>query len=859
MPDLNKYIAPDAASVMRAAIAEANGREILFIGHTNQNDVVTKVDVLARGSEASVAAVTQFAAYGDVAIHNHPGNNLEPSDADVEVASLAACSGVASYIVNNDVNDVYVLVEPMHQPELSPLRSEKVTAVLAADGVLAKHLRNYEERPEQHAMMEEVVDAFNHDKISVVEAGTGTGKTLAYLVPAVAWALKNDERVVVSTHTINLQEQILHKDLPLVRKIMPGSFKAVLVKGRNNYICLRKTHAIEDDPELFEDENSAELQQVVEWAFATKTGDLSDLNFMPRRNVWEKVQASGETCFRARCPFFRECFVLRARREAATAQILVTNHALLFSDIAMRAESGVFSDSTILPKYNRVVFDEAHNIEEVATSHFGSSVSRGLCLRTLNLMYRRSKGRETGSLVLLGTQLMRCLGKAGDLAKVTSLFESIDKVAKTGVPALQFAVNDCFKDVAAALVDAHKDETGTVQYRITPKRRESAMWEHISERLTSLKKAARKFVSEAAKVTQRIGNLPLEDEKLLGALVGVNAHVDRLKSCADVLDAICGDPSEEFVNWLEARVSDTYIHASANRAPLTIIDSMISHVYEQFPTIIMTSATLTSRRKFDFWEMRTGLAEYKARMAGTPDGKGVARPVSELMLHTPFDYRKQAVMVIPTDVDVSFYSRNQQDDTQDHTLRHAVRSLLDVTKGGAFVLFTSYGLLRKTAREMRDELEAANMSLLIQGTENRDELLRRFRAESNAVLFGTDSFWAGVDVVGDALRSVIITKLPFRVPTEPIIEARTEYIEKHGGNSFLQYTVPMAVIKFRQGFGRLIRSKTDYGMVAVLDRRVIGKYYGKWFLQSLPECTQFVGPLEDAVAKAAAFCHKFRD
>ncbi|NLF38568.1 DEAD/DEAH box helicase [bacterium] len=859
MSGIEGHISADAASLLRGEIAAAGGREVFFLGHVNEDGVVVSAEVLARGTDVSVAAITQAGAYGDVAIHNHPGAVLEPSEADVTVSSLAACSGIASFIINNDVTAVYVLVEPMKPPQLKPLDAGELLGVLSAGGPMGKALQNYEERPAQKEMMAEVIDSFNHDKIAVIEAGTGTGKTVAYLIPSIAWAVTNDERVVVSTHTINLQEQILHKDLPLVRKIFMADFKAVLVKGRNNYVCLRKAHLIEEDPELFEDDDAAELHALLAWAFTTKTGDIADLNFMPRHRVWEKVQSTPETCLRAHCPYFRECFIGLARREAATAQLLITNHALLFSDIAIHAENGVFSDSTILPKYRRVILDEAHNLEEVATRHFGASVSRHGYNRALNTLYRHARGRETGSLMVLAAQLVRCEARGAERGQVDAMAARLNEVVMVSIPAVQFSANDVFDAVAAEVARARPDEAGTVQYRLTPERRAEDMWLRLQEHMMRLVAATRLFVKGVAEIIADVRKLALEDEKVAGALLDVEAHLGWLTSYAATLDAVCNDDSDQFVNWLEARVTDTVTYVSVERAPLDVADAMVQNVFEQYPTIVMTSATLTSRKTFDFFEKRCGLAQYRESFSKDPDVKKKARPVRAMVLPTPFDFKRQAAIVIPTDIDAAHFDAKSTMAGHGHSLRDAVRTLLDITNGSAFVLFTSYGLLRKMAREMEDDLAARGMNLLVQGSGGRDELLKRFRSESHAVLFGTDSFWAGVDVVGEALQSVIITKLPFRVPTEPVIEARAEYIDAHNGNSFTEYTIPLAVIKFRQGFGRLIRSASDYGMVAVLDRRVIEKYYGKWFLQSLPECAQMVGPLDELVAQASAFLTQHRE
>ena len=858
MTNIHNYISEQAINKIIREIKNADEREVLFIGRADSSRFITEIDVIARGSDTSVAAVLHLANYGDVFIHNHPSGPIKPSDADVEIASLAAQSGVGSFIINNDASEIYVLVEPMEPPKISPISAERMLKLLDSDGHLANALDNYEQRDEQRNMMAEVIDAFNHSKISVIEAGTGTGKTLAYLLPSVAWALKNEERVVISTHTINLQEQILNKDLPIINKLLPKDFRAVLVKGRNNYVCLRKCNMINEEAELFEDDDINELRQIIDWSFVSKTGDLSDLNFVPKRNVWEKVHATGETCIRARCPFFKDCFVTKARRAAAYAQILVTNHALLFSDIAIRAETNGYSDATILPNYSRVIFDEAHNIEEVATKFFGNTVTKTMCVRALNLLYRKNNKKDSGALVMLGSRLLAAKNEIGKQKKVDAILTELQQFANTKVQELLFAVNDIFKSIAEILVNEFPNEKRDVQFRLTDDRRQSDLWKEIAPLFLNLSNKFKNFALKLNSITKTISKLPLENEKVDGEIKTVNSQLEKLCLFAEIIDAVCNENQDgSFVNWLEAGIRDTFIFASINRAPLDISNSMIDFVYEKFATVIMTSATLTSRKKFDFWESRVGLDKFKIKQNTIQNPKN-KRLVSELILKTPFNFKKQAALVIPTDVDTSFYARGNDNHINGHSLKEAIMPLLKITDGNCFVLFTSYGLLKKTSYELKNKIARAGMNLFIQGDERRDILLQRFRSTENSVLFGTDSFWAGVDVVGDALKSVIITKLPFRVPTEPIIEARTEFIDNNGGNSFLDFSLPMAIIKFRQGFGRLIRSKTDFGMVTILDRRILDKFYGRWFLQSLPECNQFVGPLNEIIPQAKVFIEKLK-
>lgn len=857
--NIDDYMSDAVIAAMRDAIADAKGREVFFIGTPDEKQVIQNVRVVARGTSNAVAAVTRQAKPGDVAIHNHPGGSLEPSDADVEISSIAACAGVASIIVNNDVTACYVLVEPMPPRSVTPLSLPHLTAVLATDGPMAAVVPHYEARPAQQEMMAEVARAFNDNAIAVIEAGTGTGKTIAYLIPAVIWALKNEERVVISTHTINLQEQLLHKDIPLVQQVIPKPFKATLVKGRNNYVCLRKVHVAEEEQELFADEDAAELSALIEWACKSNTGDKAELPFSPRAHVWERVHSTGETCFKARCPNYTECFVMKARREAAHAHILVTNHALLFSDIKLRQENEN-NESTILPDFRHVICDEAHNLEDVATRHFGSEASRHVFLRTLNMLYR-IKGDEGGALSQLSRNLYRARGNCNEKegTDVDACVEEIQRIVAEELPAVRYAVEDGFAALADILSEVTDEPGRAVQYRVTPARRKEDIWQRSATILREINAVTTKCVTALTQMLARVRNLPIENEKVAGAALDVAAQTGWLYSYAQTLDGIISDESDAYVNWLEAQVRDTYIHVSVQRAPLDITQAMIRGLYTQFATLILTSATLTSRNSFDFVLSRIGVNAYKKLLGRVIDDQTYpARPVREVILPTHFDYAANALMLLPDDVSDRFARFGKAQETDDVPMPDALLRLLRVTDGAAFVLFTSYGTMYRMADELKEHLVADNMSLFVQGTMQRDELLRAFRRTPRAVLFGTDSFWAGVDVVGEALMHVIITKLPFSVPSEPVIEARAEYIKNNGGNPFIDYAIPMAVLKFRQGFGRLIRSVNDYGIVSVLDRRIVKQRYGKWFLSSVPSAQHVRGSCEDVCAVAQKFIASHR-
>ena len=380
---MNKYFTDDALLLMRHEIAEAAGNEVFFIGRTNVDGIVCEVEAIARGTKQAVPAILSRAAGGDVVIHNHPSGDLTPSAADMDIASVAGNQGIGFAIVDNDCTRCYQVVSPFTEKKGELLSLDEISRVFAADGVLAANLKGYEQRDEQLRMAFAVSEAFNRDRVVLVEAGTGTGKSLAYLVPSILWAVRNNERVVISTNTINLQEQLIRKDLPFLARHSDVEFKAALIKGRSNYACLRKLENAEAEPGLFPDDASAELTAIIEWSKGAQDGCRSDLTFTPRAGTWEEVCCEADQCSRSRCKHFNRCFFYRARRDASAARILVVNHALLLSDIVLRKETG-YDATAILPPFTRLIFDEGHHLEDVATSHLSLIISRGAILKQLH-------------------------------------------------------------------------------------------------------------------------------------------------------------------------------------------------------------------------------------------------------------------------------------------------------------------------------------------------------------------------------------------------------------------------------------------------------------------------------------------
>ena len=839
MPDISKYLAPEICAKMRDEIEDSNGNEVFFVGWVDDDLIVHDVQAAARGNESAVPAIMKLAQEADVVIHNHPSGGLKPSEPDLNIAARLDAFSVAFYIVNNDVEDIYAVVEPFAKKDVKKLDAAEIEVLLAPGGPISQKLPGYEDRPQQIEMIDSVVTAFNEGKIAVIEAGTGTGKTMAYLLPAIYWAVRNKQRIVISTNTINLQEQLIKKDIPLLRKALSLQFSAVLVKGRSNYVCLRKVDDVESEFDFQGDEEDGdELKSLLGWARSSKDGSKADLAVIPRFDVWEKIAAESDTCTHSRCKYFRECFVHKARRHASKAHIIVVNHHLLFADLAIRRQTGSFQDAVVLPPYQKIIFDEAHHIENVATNYFGSQVTRGGIVRSLTRLHRRQKAMQKGHLHTLRFRVLRRRRElpeelAADIVNkiITQLAPAVDQLVEQ-----THSVMDMLFEQIKSRNNGRLDSE--VKIRLLPHVIDElfhgpGLTAPFKDYIQTLKLFS-SDLNELVSMTQKCKQHTEDDWESL--TIEVQAQAERLAAVADALHQILFVQDDENIRWIEARPGWRGRNILRfQMSPLDIREMMNEAVYEAFDTVAMTSATLTVENSFDFLADRIGLnAVSSERRTG-------------LVLPAPFDYKRQVLLAVPQDMPDPRHPAFAQE------LGKAVFKALTISEGRAFVLFTSYGLLNMVYRQLQESLDMVGIPVLKQGEENRHELLKRFKRHTNSVLFGTDSFWEGVDVEGEALENVIITKLPFKVPSEPIIEARYEAIEKAGGNPFFEYAVPLAVLKFKQGFGRLIRRKTDRGSVIIFDNRVVQKSYGKRFIRSLPECQTAIGTREQVFTELKRF------
>ncbi len=664
-----------------------------------------------------------------------------------------------------------------------------IHSILGPEGRISKRIKNYEHRREQLEMAAAVEAAFREKHHLVVEAGTGVGKSFGYLVPAILFATEaegkmerpenNDDtdgpslrRIVISTHTISLQEQLIAKDIPLLNAVIPREFSSVLVKGRSNYMSKRRLElAVQRSVSLFSrEEEHEQLESIVDWNRGDTDGSLSMLPFKPSMTIWDEVASDSGNCMGRKCKHHNQCYYFAARRRIKNSQILIVNHALFFSDLALRAQG-----AGLLPEYDAVVFDESHTIESVAADHMGLQVSNSQIDYTLRKLF--NPRTDKGILTALGLKQL--------LRDSYNCMESLDHLTE---------------DLLSWL--ASKPNGNGRVYE-----------------LLGIETVLPKRLAELSEQLERFG----KDLNNANDRMELMAASQRLASLAGNLNQWLNQSESDSVYWIEkmqtkSMLAKGQVRLTMRSSPIDISSHLKRELFGKVKTVIMTSATLSTGKQtgFGFFQKRVGADNAKSLQVGSP-----------------FDYERLAKLEIVADLPDPSVEKQAYESKILPTLRHYI-SLND---GHAFILFTSYDMLRKVCDSLTPWMESKGLKIYSQASGvPRNQLLDEFKANPKGVLFGAESFWQGVDVPGDALKLVVISKLPFSVPDHPLLEAKLEDIRKKGGNPFRDYQLPEAVIKFKQGFGRLVRTATDKGVVLVTDPRLLSKSYGKLFIESLPKC-----------------------
>lgn len=811
-----------------------------FLAEVTPDRVVANPTAVARGNRGAVLAAARDATPGGIVIHNHPSGCTEPSDTDLIVAGRLHDEGLGSAIVDNGAANFYVVVEPPQPRRIEPLDPDALEELLAPGGPLSA-LPGYENRTGQREMLRFVTERFNEGGTGLVEAGTGTGKSMAYLVPAARWAARNKERTVVSTNTINLQEQLVGKDIALAEELLGEKVHWALVKGRANYVSIRRAKlAAQSAADLFADDRSQETRAVLEWLESTEDGSRGDLPFTPSREVWDEVRSDGDACLGSKCPHFQECHYQRSRRAAAAADLLVVNHALFFSDLAVRIATENYREAAVLPSYKRVVFDEAHHLEDAATTHLGMETTRAGLYAALSRLDRG--GTDKGVLAAL----LKTVRQAdGGLAVGNWLQEQLKTKTGRRLHAAREALDEFFGMIEPWVLA--QGGQGAVRLGAAPGREpaeDAGVGESLTRALAAIKDLRREL---------DLLHGALEDEDRLGE--AVQGRILDLQGCERRLevgaDALCrcllaGDGEGDWVRWLEPRRSamsrgrPPVLNLAFAAAPVDPGPLLAEHLFDTVGTAVLTSATMTANGSFAYVRGRLGLA------SRTP-------AVAEAVMGSPFDYASQSRIVVPSGLPSPGGGRARADANHRATAG-VVHDTASITGGGLFVLFTSFSALRAVAAALRAMGDARfRWPLFVHGEGRRSRLLQGFTEAGDGVLLGTASFWEGVDVPGRPLRALVLHKLPFRVPSDPLVEARSEALEARGRNAFAEFMVPDAAIRLKQGVGRLIRRRTDRGAVVLLDDRVLVKRYGKAILDTLPPMPRITGPWEEARAQVARF------
>ena len=801
--DIRDRFSEESLQTIKKYLEEHNNKSMIFKATFDEDEKIQKPFFLSLYKKKSFEETLTKVGKNEVVIRTTKPNQLYPSDMELELSEeLYTRRNIAYCLLSSDLDDFY-FVQDIDRIFLEEIDIENY---FTKDGILAKEIKGFEYRQEQEEMAQYIQDAINEDRKIIVEAGTGTGKTLAYLIPSIKWAVTNKKKVIIATNTINLQEQLLLKDIPLAKSIIKDEFSYVLVKGRNNYVCKRLFNELvlgkSIDIETFSMEAREQIEYILKWGNKTKTGDKAELPFEVYPDVWELVQSTTELCLGKKCPYRKECFYMKTRMEKMEADILISNHHVFFADLNVRAETDFDSEYLILPRYDMVIFDEAHNIESVARSYFSVEVSKISFTRLLNRIYQKKNKRKKEKSALIRVEDTVDEKNLEDSEQYIYLLNTL----KEEISILQNIGDEYFDEIRKIY------ETNTE----APIRKSLNNFEMTKSRfLETLRDKKDIFQSKLADfltLMMSFNNVIDEEKDKNPEVINFNNHLKMFKAYIDSFKFINSFEDDNYIYWLDINSKRTNVVLTAT--PLNIAQKLSTVLFDNLDRLVFASATIVVNGNFDYFKKSLGLDE---------------EDCIEAIIKSPFDYDEQMSVYIPSDI--------QDSENINAFVSDASKFILNIllkTNGKAFILFTSYTMLNQIYYSISKKLKDKGFEVFLHGDKPRSQLIKEFKEAENPILFGTTSFWEGVDVQGENLSNVIITKLPFLVPTDPVVSAISKKIEEDGGNSFTDFQLPEAIIKFKQGVGRLIRKKTDSGNIFILDNRILKKRYGSLFINALP-------------------------
>ncbi|EHO78579.1 putative DnaQ family exonuclease/DinG family helicase [Fusobacterium animalis F0419] len=801
--DIRDRFSEESLQTIKKYLEEHNNKSMIFKATFDEDEKIQKPFFLSLYKKKSFEETLTKVGKNEVIIRTTKPNQLYPSDMELELSEeLYTRRNIAYCLLSSDLDDFY-FVQDIDRIFLEEIDIENY---FAKDGILAKEIKGFEYREEQEEMAQYIQDAINEDRKIIVEAGTGTGKTLAYLIPSIKWAVTNKKKVIIATNTINLQEQLLLKDIPLAKSIIKDEFSYVLVKGRNNYVCKRLFNELvlgkSIDIETFSMEAREQIEYILKWGNKTKTGDKAELPFEVYPDVWELVQSTTELCLGKKCPYRKECFYMKTRMEKMEADILISNHHVFFADLNVRAETDFDSEYLILPRYDMVIFDEAHNVESVARSYFSVEVSKISFTRLLNRIYQKKNKRKKEKSALIRVEDTVDEKNLEDSEQYIYLLNTL----KEEISILQNIGDEYFDEIRKIY------ETNTE----APIKKSLNNFEMTKSRfLENLREKKDIFQSKLAdflNLMMSFNNVIDEEKDKNPEVINFNNHLKMFKAYIDSFKFINSFEDDNYIYWLDINSKRTNVILTAT--PLNIAQKLSTVLFDNLDRLVFASATIVVNGNFDYFKKSLGLDE---------------EDCIEAIIKSPFDYDEQMSVYIPSDI--------QDSENINAFVSDASKFILNIllkTNGKAFILFTSYTMLNQIYYSISKKLKDKGFEVFLHGDKPRSQIIKEFKEAENPILFGTTSFWEGVDVQGENLSNVIITKLPFLVPTDPVVSAISKKIEEDGGNSFMDFQLPEAIIKFKQGVGRLIRKKTDSGNIFILDNRILKKRYGSLFINALP-------------------------